>query len=245
MGTLPDVEISFGDRVVSETVAIDPVRFAALVAPAITRTFISGMHASGDAGRELVRSYGGRAIGNMIDLRNPLAAGRSIAHGELPAAYRYFDPKDVSDSIDRSVDAGLLDRATDGSVSASARGRSFLADLFALHDRTLTERWPGYVLERLNPLTERLLAEAARTGGAAWAVHAPPHEAPGLGPGIIAMNRLSTLRYHRSDSHAAAWLAAGWTVERIQQFPWARIGRLSARRSRMTPTSARPRLTQC
>jgi len=51
-------------------------------------------------------------------------------------------------------------------------------------------------------------------------VHAPPHEAPGLGPGIIAMNRLSTLRYHRSDSHAAAWLAAGWTVERIQQFPW-------------------------
>jgi hypothetical protein len=205
------------------SVNLSPVRFAELVAPVVSRTFVAGMRAGGADGRSLVASYGGRAVGYLIDLRNPLAAGRSLTPAELAAVYRYSEPAEVRETVARSVAHGLLEPGPHGAITASQHGQAFLADLYGLHGRVLAPRWGGGqagVVERLNALTARVLAEAAATTGAAWAVQAPPYEPAGTPPAVLLLNRLSTLRYHRADAHAAAWQAAGLTAAQMQQMPW-------------------------
>lgn len=216
----------------AETVDLSPVRFAQLVAPAVTRAFTAGMLAGRAAGgRELVAAYGGRdAVGYLVDLRNPLAAGRPIPPDGLAEAYRYHDPDARQEIVQGSVDAGLLAQAPDGTITASERGQGFLRELFAQHDRVLADHWgpaadqPGAhhdtLVGRLNELVSRVLAEAAATAGGAWAVNAPPHEPAGTPPAVLLLNRLSTLRYHRSDAHAAAWRAAGLTAAEMLAMPW-------------------------
>jgi hypothetical protein len=115
-----------------------------------------------------------------------------------------------------------------GTISASERGHDFLRDLYALHGRVLGERWERHhagAVERLNALLARLIAAAgagpaSRVPPAAWAVQAPPYEPAGTPPGVLLLNRLSTMRYHRADAHAAAWQAAGLTAAEIQAMPW-------------------------
>lgn len=207
------------------------MRFAELVAPAVGRTFVAGIRAGGADARDLIASYGGEPAVYLINLRNPLAAGRRLTPADLAAIFRYRDPDQVRDTVRGSVAAGLLAEATDGSVTAADRGQPFLRDLYALHGRALSERWgtggnqtggqlhPDRV-DRLNAVLARLLAEAASTGGAAWAAQAPPFEPPGTPPGVLLLNRLSTLRYHRADAHAAAWQAAGLTAAEMVALPW-------------------------
>jgi hypothetical protein len=208
---------------VTDAVDLSPTRFAALVAPAVSRAFVAGMQAGGDAGRELVRKYGGTAIGYLIDLRNPLAAGRPITADGLAAVYRYDNPDERDNTVRRSVAHGLLDRAADGTITATARGQEFLHDLFAVHAKALSPRWEarhGATVERLNALADRVLTAAAATAGPAWAVQAPPHEPAGTPPGVLLLNRLATLRVHRADAHAAAWQAAGMTAAEMAAMPW-------------------------
>jgi hypothetical protein len=203
-----------------DLVELGPVRCAELAAPAITRAFVSGMAAGRRRGRQLVDGYGGSAVGYLIDLRNPLAAGRALSAAELAAVYRYDSESDRLATIAASVDGGLLDRQPDGAVQASERGRRFLAELFDLHAGILGERWDATFVDRLDPLLERLLAAASPTGGPAWAVQAPPYEPAGATPAVVLLNRLSTMRYHRADAHAASWQAAGWTAAEASAMPW-------------------------
>jgi hypothetical protein len=207
----------------TDTVALSPDRFASLVAPAVTRTFVAAMRSPGESARDLIASYGGReAIGYLIDLRNPLAAGRPLSPEGLAAVFRYHQPADIDTQVRRSIDAGLLVRADDDAITATDRGLAFLSELAALQAAALDERWRAYrhFVEPLNSLTARVLAEAAATAGASWAVQAPPHEPDGTPPDLVLMNRLSTLRYHRADAHAAAWQAAGLTAADVVAMPW-------------------------
>lgn len=206
----------------TDTVELSATRFAELVAPAVSRAFVAGVRAGGTEGRELVASYGGRAVGYLIDLRNPLLAGRSVTRDGLASVYRYAEPAEVDGTLQRSVDHGLLARTPDGAIAATERGRELLREVFALHGRALERRWgpqPGPVA-RLNEVVGRVLAGAAATAGAAWAVQAPPYEPAGTPPPVLLLNRLSTLRYHRADAHAAAWQAAGLTAAEMVATPW-------------------------
>ncbi|MPZ26813.1 MAG: hypothetical protein GEV12_10250 [Micromonosporaceae bacterium] len=206
----------------SEPVDLSPVRFAELVAPAVSRTFVAGMRAGGTEGRDLVTSYGGASVGYLIDLRNPLAAGRRLTPADLAAVYRYRNPDEVRATVRGGVADGLLAEGPDGAVAAGDRGQEFLRDLFALHGRVLTERWrpQSWPVDRLNQVLTRVLAAAEETAGAAWAVQAPPYEPADAPPGVLLLNRLSTLRYHRADAHAAAWQAAGLTAAEMVAMPW-------------------------
>ena len=179
------------------------------------------MRAAAEPGRELVLSYGGRAVGYLIDLRNPFAAGRPVRRDDLPEVYRYQEREAIWQAVDRSIEGGLLTESSDGVLAPTDRGKAFLTDLFALHSRVLAERWGGQVtrVSRLNDRLARLLAEAAATAGPAWRVQAPPHEPPEVDPGVWLLNRLSTLRYHRADAHAAAWQAAGLTAAEMVALP--------------------------
>lgn len=200
---------------------LGPVRFAELVAPAITRAFVSGMRAAAAAGgAELVESHGREAIGYVIDLRNPLAARRGIAAHALLDVYRYVEPQTVTDTIERSVARGLLRRDEYDELWATDRGIEFLDRLFTNQAHVLGERWSPFVVDRLNPIVGRVVAAAAPTGGAAWAVQHPAHEPPGLSAAVVLLNRLSTMRYHRADAHAAAWRAAGWAAVDVAAMPW-------------------------
>jgi hypothetical protein len=207
------------------------MRYAALVAPVISRVFIAGMRSGGADGRDLVASYGGRAVGYLIDLRNPFAAGRALTRADLAHVYRYHEPAEIDETVARSVEHGLLARTADGALTPTERGRAFLRDLSALHASRLEQRWGptsgqigltpnGERVARLNDLLLRVLAEAATTGGAAWAVQAPPHEPDGTPAPVVLLNRLSTLRYHRADAHAAAWQEAGLTAAEMVAMPW-------------------------
>ena len=86
--------------------------------------------ATADHDRSLVGPYGGpEVVGYVIDLRNPLAAGRSITAAGLRDNYRYTDPTDIELTIDRSVAGGLLHRDKDGTIEATDTGQQFLTDL--------------------------------------------------------------------------------------------------------------------
>ena len=71
------------------------------------------------------------------------------------------------------------------------------------------------VIARFGRLVERGLA----TGGTAYATVAPPYEPPHASAGLLLHSRLSVLRYHRQDAHAAAWQAAGHSYTSIRQLP--------------------------
>jgi hypothetical protein len=48
---------------------------------------------------------------------------------------------------------------------------------------------------------------------------APPYQPADAAVGLLLHIRLSVLRYHRADAHAAAWQAAGLTSATIRQLP--------------------------
>lgn len=168
-------------------------------------------------------AYGGpRAVGYVVDLRNPLAAGRTVSTDGLLAQYRYDSPDRVHESVRRSAEHGMLELLDDGGITATDRGHKFLADLYALHADVLAELWEAEHADRVDRLTgvlRRVLGAADATGGPAWSVQAPPHEPQGATASVLLLNRLSALRAHRADARAAAWEAAGLTAEEVAALP--------------------------
>ncbi|WP_341718155.1 hypothetical protein QQG74_31030 [Micromonospora sp. FIMYZ51] len=222
----------------SDTVGLPPHRHAALVAPAVDRVFIAAMQAGRDGGgAELSQRYGGpSATGLLVELRTRLAVpGGTVDGPGFTAVTRYRDPVACRRTVDRHVAYGMLHRASDGALTATERGLAFLAELYQVHAEVTEELWAGHderVL-RLAAMTGRLLAAAftgepigegvpddpAEAGGSAFTALAPPHEPDGTPAGVLLLNRLGALRYHRADAHAAAWAAAGHTPRTIAELP--------------------------
>lgn len=86
----------------------------------------------------------------------------------------------------------------------------------------LAERWGSLapVVRRLNEIVGLVLREAERTAGPAFNAQAPPYEPTGAPAELILLNRISTLRYHRTDAHASAWQAVGMTAAEMVAQPW-------------------------
>lgn len=207
-------------------------RCAALTAPAVDRVYRAAMAATAAAaGTELRQRYGGpAAIGFLVDLRTRLAApGGMVDAAGFAAVTRYQDPASCQRVLDKQVAYGMVVRHPDGTLRATERGAAFLTDLYALHAEVTAQIWGSEHtgrLARLVELTGRLLA-AARTGQAgdptegagAFGAVAPPYEPEGTPVGVLLLNRLGVLRYHRADAHAAAWTAAGHTARSIVDLP--------------------------
>lgn len=199
---------------------VSPTRFAELVAPAVSRAFVSGMRPD-DRLRSVVRNHCGSDVGFLIDLRNPLAAGRTVSRNDLASLYRYTDPEEIRATMARSVEHGLLTASDDG-YRPTAAGKEFLDDLFEAQGVALSDRWGQLApaVRRLNELLRVVLQEAEGSAGPAFKVQAPPYEPAGAPAELILLNRISTLRYHRSDAHASAWQAAGMTAAEVVAQPW-------------------------
>ncbi|WP_410810714.1 hypothetical protein [Micromonospora sp. 067-2] len=212
-------------------VQLAPYRIAGLLAPAVDRVFRAGMLAGRDGGgAELSQRYGGLpATGFLVDLRTRLAApGGTVDGPGFAAITRYHDPAACQRSVDKQVAHGMLHRGPGGALSATERGTAFLAELYQVHAEVTEELWTGHD-ERVSRLVSALgrllayalvLAEEERDGsGSAFAATAPPYEPDGTGSGVLLLNRLGTLRYHRADAHAAAWAAAGHSASSIAALP--------------------------
>ncbi|MFC4018619.1 hypothetical protein ACFOW4_11795 [Micromonospora sp. GCM10011542] len=213
------------------TVELAPHRFAGLVAPAVDRAFVAGMLAGRDGGgAELSQRYGGpAATGFLVEFRTRLAApGGTVDGPGFAAVTRYRDPATCQRALDKQVAHGMIHRRPDGGLSATDRGAAFLAEIYQVHAEVTEELWAGHddrVL-RLVASLGRLLAyalvlaeEEGDAAGSAFTAMAPPYEPDGTPPGVLLLNRLGTLRYHRADAHAAAWAAAGHTAASASDLP--------------------------
>ncbi|GIJ22033.1 hypothetical protein [Micromonospora lutea] len=202
----------------SDTVGLPPHRYAALVAPAVDRVFTAAMQAGRHGGgAELAQRYGGPpATGFLVELRTRLAApGGTVDEPGFAAVTRYRDPTTCRRSLDRHVAYGMIHRSPDGELTATERGVAFLAELYQVHAEVTEELWASHhdrVL-RLTQVVGHLLCAAA--GGEAFHAVTPLHEPDGTPPGVLLLNRLGVLRYHRADAHADAWQAAGHTAASI------------------------------
>ncbi|GIJ78988.1 hypothetical protein SAMN05443287_10754 [Micromonospora phaseoli] len=215
----------------SDAVGLAPHRYAALVAPAVDRVFGAAMQAGRHGGgAELCQRYGGPpATGFLVELRTRLAAtGGTVDAAGFAAVTRYRDPTACQRALNRHVAYGMLHRRPDGGLAATERGSAFLAELYQVHAEVTEELWGGHE-DRVLRLAEKAgcLLVAALTldggtgpdGGGAFPALAPPYEPDGTPPGVLLLNRLGTLRYHRADAHAAAWGAAGHTAGSIVALP--------------------------
>jgi hypothetical protein len=122
----------------------------------------------------------------------------------------------------------MIHRSADGGLSATERGLAFLAEIWQVHAEVTEELWAGHddrvlrLVEALGRVLTYALVLAEEEGadaGAAFAAMAPPYEPDGTPPGVLLLNRLGTLRYHRADAHAAAWTAAGHTATSVAALP--------------------------
>jgi hypothetical protein len=198
---------------------LEPERFAALVAPAISRVH-ARMHdrTRAEGGGDLVRRQSIPHVPLLVTLRFVLPRG-PLERAAFPLAARYDPPEGVLAAADELVAGGWL-QPMDGGLVPDQRVFDFLTELYDLHAQVAGAHWRADLpwpadVAWLADKTNALLAAAADTGGPAFAAFAPPYERPGDPPGLLLFNRLAALRYHRSDAHAAAWSARGLSADEV------------------------------
>jgi len=206
-------------RAVDDPTAITPDRCAALVAPQIERLTFAVIHASIARAGQRLMTYGvpPDAIDIVGQLRTGLAA-RPVSAAGLAAIYRYRDADQVRRNLDTLVSAGIIEQTGDGAIVATRTGHDLLTVMYESGAEATAELWSAHreTVADLSELAGRLVAAAAASGGDAYGAVAPPYEPPGASPGLLLHHRLAVLRYHRADAHAAAWQAAGHTVDTIR-----------------------------
>jgi len=204
---------------VDDLTAIAPNRCAALVAPQIERLTFAVIHAAIRRAGPRVMTYAvpPDAIDIVGQLRTGLAA-RPVSAAGLAAIYRYRDADQIRRNLHALASAGIIEQADDGAIRATGTGRALLAMMYESDAEAAAELWsaPRETVADLNELAGQLVVAAAASGGDAYAAVAPPYEPPGASPELLLHHRLAVLRYHRADAHAAAWQAAGHTVDTIR-----------------------------
>jgi hypothetical protein len=160
------------------------------------------------------------AMRMLAQLRTALAA-RPVTAAGIAAVYRYRDPGEVRSDLDGLRAAGLIDAAGGGAIKATETGRAVLGGMYQAGAEVTGQLWSprDHALAGLNDLAGRVVRAGLATGGDAYMTLAPPYEPAGAAVGVLLHHRLSVLRYHRADAHAAAWRAAGLTSEAMMQLP--------------------------
>jgi hypothetical protein len=205
---------------VPDVVDISPDRFAPLIAPVIERltlAVVTKAMARG-ASATVPTAVPPGAMRMFGQLRIALLA-RKVPTAGLAAIYRYRDAGDVRRDLEGLHAAGLIDKTGDGAIQATGGGRAVLAEMYKASAEVAGELWAGQEgsLAGLSNLAGRVVEAALVTGGDAYMVMAPPYEPAGAAAGLLLHTRLSVLRYHRADAHAAAWQAAGLTSAAMSQ----------------------------
>jgi hypothetical protein len=208
--------------VVADLVDIAPERYASFVAPVIERLTLAvvNLAIARAAATPVPPTAPADAMRMLGQLRTALLA-RPVTGEGLAAVYRYREPADVQRDVEALLAGGLVERAGDDAVQASERGRIMLTQMYNVSAAVAGELWAERKgrLAELADLAGRLVQTGLATGGKAYATMAPPYEPSDASAGLLLHSRLSVLRYHRQDAHAAAWRAAGLTSTTVRQLP--------------------------
>jgi len=209
-------------QLVADLADLSPDRYAPLIAPVLERlTFAvvrmsvsrpANMLAPGGASADAMRMF--------AQLRTALAA-RTVTAAGIAAVFRYRDPHEVRGDLDGLRTAGLIEAAGDGAIRATETGRAVLGGMYQVGAEVTGQLWSqrDSTLAGLNDLAGRVVQAGLATGGDAYMTLAPPYEPVDAAVGVLLHHRLSVMRYHRADAHAAAWQAAGLTSEAMMQLP--------------------------
>lgn len=198
-----------------------PAEFAREVAAQVDRVAI-GVHplARARSRNEVVQAGLTGGTGVLVSLAAPLLSGPAPA-GDLHAVERYSPWPDFVATLDTHIAQGMLERGDDGRYGLTAPGHRLCAAIRAAQGAAITESWQpaADVVSRLLPLTDRLVAAGWETAGTAYAVMAGARDPQAASPAHLLLIRVTALRYHRADAHAAAWAAAGLTAEQAVALP--------------------------
>jgi hypothetical protein len=209
-------------QLVADLADLSPDRYAPLIAPVLERlTFaVVSMSVSRAASMPTPGGASAAAMRLFAQLRTALAA-RPVTAAGIAAVYRYRDPDEVRRDIDGLRAAGLIDVAGNGAIEATETGHAVLAGMYRAGAEVTGQLWSQHdnALAGLNDLAGRVVQAGLATGGDAYMTMAPPYEPADATVGVLLHHRLSVLRYHRADAHAAAWQAAGLTSEAMMQLP--------------------------
>ena len=209
-------------QLVADLADLSPDRYAPLIAPVLERlTFaVVRMSVSRPASMPPPGGASAGAMRMFAQLRTALAA-RTVTAAGIAAVYRYRDPGEVRGDLDGLRAAGLIDAAGDGAIRATETGRAVLGGMYQVGAEVTGQLWSqhGDALAGLNDLAGRVVQAGLATGGDAYMTLAPPYEPVDATVDVLLHHRLSVLRYHRADAHAAAWQAAGLTSEAMMQLP--------------------------
>jgi hypothetical protein len=205
----------------------------------IDRLFRAAMAAGArSAGPRLRERYGTGYGELLVDFRTVLAAPDGIVTAaELAEVMRYQDPADVESLIRRAEDRGAVTRDDDGRIRATPTGHAFLDDVYAAQADALGLLWANAAdaVARLAAITGDLVVAASLDPlllVGAFTAMTPNYEPAGTPAEVLLLNRLSALRYHRSDAHAIAWRSAGLSATEmvaIQETGGARRDAIEAR----------------
>jgi hypothetical protein len=193
----------------------DLVAYTATAAALIDRAFRQGMAAGAKQNGAALRERHPRGFAPvLIDFRTSL--GRpdgAVGPGDFAEVNRYLDQADVERSLQATIERGAIVRDAAGTIRATEAGHAFVDDLYATQDMSLREHWASCAdsVIRLAPLLRRLVQVAAAAADEPGTFRAmePAYEPAGVGNNVLVLNRLSALRYARSDAHAHAWREAG------------------------------------
>ncbi|MFB9906264.1 hypothetical protein [Allokutzneria oryzae] len=180
----------------------------------------------------------------LVDLRGPLADG-VVPMALVRAVHRYVPKLDAA--LETLVGDGWLLRRGDG-VAMTPRSRELLAEVSERLDAAATELWgePEELLAMAQLVVERATGTSAGVVFDALAARPPVGSVAGR-----LLDRLSALRYHRADAHAAAWQAEGLTADGVRALRdsdpvrrriEAATGRVAARPYRRIEPEQRARL---
>jgi hypothetical protein len=225
----------------------DIVNFTAAAGAEIDRVFRTAMGAAGRLGGSGLRDRHGAGWGEqLIEFRTVLAApDGTVTPAGFAEVTRYRNAASTEASGVRAVDRGAISHDAHGVIRATAAGYRFLDDLYATQAAALASHWAGLdsVVCRLTPLMGRLVARASedpilRVG--AFTTMTPNFEPADTPDSVLLLNRMSALRYDRSDAHAVAWRSIGLAADEMVAIQTAGGPQRDAIEARTNETAAQP-----
>jgi hypothetical protein len=223
------------------------VGFVAAAGAEIDRLFRAAMGACARSGGAALRDRYGAGYGELlIDFRTVLAAlDGAVTAAAIAEVMRYHDAADVESSIRRAEDRGAVIRDDAGQMRATPAGHAYFDDLYAAQADALASLWAeaDESLARLTAITGELVVAASLDPllpVGAFTAMTPNFEPVGTPDTVLLLNRLSALRYHRSDAHAIAWRSAGLSATEMVAIQGSGGSRRDAIEARTNEIAAAP-----
>lgn len=196
---------------------------AAAVAPALDRIRLAAMRSNLAAGLpQSVLDFGLEPSPVYVAayLRNTYP-DRTVPRASVRAVFTYQPDRDVDADLDAVVASGMAEEPSPGTLRLTAAGRAAMADVHVQGDTVIRALWADRAsdIAALAPLVQRCLDAAAATGGATFEALAPGSLPDSVSAAGVLAEQLSGLRWHRFDSHIAAWQHAGLTAAEISALP--------------------------